>query len=121
MGLVLILSLLVSTAFESAVDRAFSLIRSKDWAGGASALDQALKEDPVLFSANNFSYLRGRVAENQQDWKRALEEFKKIGADNPLHVLAVWHSARASAQLRDDIGAEGFLNDLPKDFPPDLR
>jgi len=121
MGLALILSLLLSTAFESAIDRAFSLLRNNDWAGGASALDQALTEDPILFSANNFPYLRGRVAENQRDWKRALEEFKKIGADSPLHVLAAWHSARASAQLRDDMAAEAFLNDLPKDFPPDLR
>ena len=121
MGLALILSLLFTTVFDSAIDRAFSLIRTKDWAGGASALDQASMEDPARFSANNFPYLRGRVAENQRDWKRAVEEFKKIGADNPLHVLAAWHAARASVQLREDAAAEAFLTDVPRDFSPDLK
>ncbi len=122
MGLVSILSLLLlSTAFESTIDRAFTLLRNNQWAGGASALDQAYIEDPGLFSANNFHYLRGRVAENQRDWQGALEEFKKIGPGNPLHILAVWHAARASAQLHDDVAAEVFLSDLPRDFPGDLK
>jgi Tfp pilus assembly protein PilF len=121
MSLALILSLLLSTAFESAIDRAFTRLRNNDWAGGASSLDQAYGEDPELFAANNFPYLRGRIAENQRDWKRALEEFRKIGPGNPLHTLALWHAARASAQLGDDVAAEAFLNELPKDFPGDLK
>lgn len=121
MHLFLTLTLLVSTVFESTIDRAFTLAGNSEWVGAASALDQANAENPALFAANNFHYLRGRVAENQGDWNRAREEFKKIAAGNPLYGLATWHAARASAQLRDDAAAEEFLNILPRDFPTGLK
>ena len=69
------------TALEQ---QAFALTQHRQWTAAASALDEAYREDPASFSANNLHYLRGRVAENQDDWRRAEAEFEKIGAGNPL-------------------------------------
>src|SRR5687767_3447423 len=100
MNFVLLLApVLLWITFEATIDRAFTLIRNSEWSGAAAALDQAYAEDPVLFSANNFHYLRGRVAEHERDWNRARQEFTKVGSGNPLHELATWHAARASANL----------------------
>lgn len=114
-------SILLQTSFESTVDHAFTFIRNNNWVSASSALDEAYVEAPRLFAANNFHYLRGRVAENQRDWHRALEEFKQIAPENPLYKIAAWHAARASARLGNDGEAETFLNLLPRDFPPDLK
>src|SRR5207237_2535858 len=65
--------------------------------------------------------LRGRVAENQNDWQRAAEEFNKIVAENPLHPLAIWHAVRASVQLQDKASAAQLLSALPRDFPVELK
>ncbi|MBI4473650.1 MAG: transglycosylase SLT domain-containing protein [Acidobacteria bacterium] len=114
-------TILASTVFESNVDRAFTAIQNNEWMSAASALDEALAADPAVFGANNLHYLRGRVAENQRDWTRSREEFKKIDRGNPLHSLAAWHAALASAQLHDDAAAEEFLNLLPQHFPAALK
>jgi tetratricopeptide (TPR) repeat protein len=122
MSFVLALLLLsATTPFESSIDRAFTGIQNSEWPSAAAALDQALNEQPAIFAANNFHYLRGRVAEMQGDWQRAREEFKKIAADNPLYAAASWHAAWASAKLRDDRSiAESFAL-LPRNFPVDLK
>ena len=109
-----------SSLFESSIDQAFISLQNKDWPAAAAALDQASGEDGPAFEANNFHYLRGRIAEFQNDWARAREEFRKISAGNPLYPLAVWHSLQASARMHDDASAEQLLASLPKDFPPDL-
>jgi soluble lytic murein transglycosylase-like protein len=119
-----VLSLLLAfaaTPFESIIDRAFTSIQNNDWPGAAAALDQAYAENAVTFDANNFHYLRGRIAESQNDWRRAREEFKKIAGDNPLCALAAWHAARASAKLHDDVAAEQSMALLPRDFPAELK
>jgi len=122
MSFVLVLwPVLVSMVFESTIDRAVMLARNSDWAGAASALDEAYIEDPTSFAANNLHYLRGRVSESQRDWAHALEEFQKIGPENPLYAQAVWHAARISVQLHDDDAAEKFLALLPRDFSSDLK
>src|SRR5215471_21653042 len=103
MSLVLALLLaFTATPFESTIERAFASLQDNDWPGAASALDQAYTSDPAMFEANNFHYLRGRAAENQNDWNRARQEFQKIRPDNPLHTLASWHAAKASIRLHDD-------------------
>src|SRR5213593_4714561 len=112
---------LLSTAFESSIDRAFTAANMNDWQDAASALDEAFTQDPQTFDANNLHYLRGRIAENQTEWLRAREEFNKIGADNPLHSLAVWHALRASVQLHDEASAAQFLGALPREFPAELK
>jgi soluble lytic murein transglycosylase-like protein/lipopolysaccharide biosynthesis regulator YciM len=112
---------LFSTVFESSIDRAFTANQNSDWTAAASALDQALNDDAQMFQANNFHYLRGRIAENQNDWARAREEFNRIGPQNPLRPLALWHSSRASIRLHDEAAAEQLLADLPKTFPADLK
>ena len=109
-----------SSLFESSIDQAFISVQNKDWSAAAAALDRAASEDTPAFEANNFHYLRGRIAEFQNDWARAREEFRKISAGNPLYPLAVWHSLQASARMHDDASAEQLLASLPKDFPPDL-
>src|SRR5215510_16353377 len=102
-------SILLQTSFETTVDHASTLIRNNDPAAAAAVLDQAQSEFPDIFVANNLHYLRGRIAEDQRDWKRAVEEFRQIGADNPLYTLAVWHAAKASARLGNDADEEAFL------------
>src|SRR5262245_20020375 len=103
-----------ATPFESTTDRAFAAAHNNDWSTAATALDQAASEDPTIFDANNFHYLRGRVAENQGDFRRALEEFKQIGSSNPLFAAASWHAARAAAKLHDDAAVMELLALLPR-------
>src|SRR3989442_2418144 len=117
-GLVFVL---FASLFKSSSDQAFIAAQNKDWLAAASALDQAVSQDPQTFEANNFHYLRGRVAEIQNDWVRAREEFGKAGPGNPLHSLAMWHGLRASVRLHDDASAERLLAGLPRDFPADLK
>jgi soluble lytic murein transglycosylase-like protein/TolA-binding protein len=112
---------LFSTLFESSIDRAFLATHNNDWTSAASALDEAFSQDPQTFDANNFHYLRGRVAENQNDWVQAREEFNKISPENPLRPLAVWHALRASARLGDQASAEQLFALLPREFPSELK
>ncbi len=95
--------------------------QNNDSFSAASALDQAYAADAAIFAANNFHYLRGRVAESQNDWARARDEFKKAGSGNPLGPLAAWHAAQASVKLHDDRAAEEFLDLLPRDFPAEMK
>ncbi len=112
---------LFSTVFESSIDRAFTAAKMNDWPGAAAALDEAFTQDPQTFDANNLHYLRGRIAENQNEWLRAREEFNKIPADNPLYSLAVWHALRASVQIHDEASAAQLLGALPREFPAELK
>jgi tetratricopeptide (TPR) repeat protein len=116
-----LLLVLATTPFESTIDRAFTQIQNNDWAGAASALDQAASEQPDLFAANNFHYLRGRVAENQGDWRRAREEFAQAVQNNPLATVALWHSARASSKLHDDAATLELIAQLPRNFPSEMK
>ncbi len=116
-----LLFVLYSTLFESSIDRVFVAAQAKDWPAAAAALDQAFNEDAQTFDANNLHYLRGRVAENQNDWVRAREEFNKVGEGNPLHSLAVWHALRNSGSLKDEQAMEQLLGILPRDFPAELK
>lgn len=50
---------LATTSFESTIDRTFSSIQNSEWPTAAAALDQGYADDPALFAANNFHYLRG--------------------------------------------------------------
>src|SRR5262249_46562609 len=111
-----LLFVLNTTSFESSIDQAFAGIQSNDWTTAATALDQAFVDQPALFEANNFHYLRGRIAESQGDWARAREEFKQIQNNNPLYAAASWHAARASARLHDDAATTQFLSLLPRNF-----
>jgi soluble lytic murein transglycosylase-like protein len=113
--------LLQTSSFESIVDRAFVHIRNNDWAAAASQLDVAKDTDSSLFAANNFHFLRGRIAENQRDWQRALEEFKQIQSYNPLYTISAWHAARAAARLGNESETEDFFAVLPRAFPNDLK
>jgi soluble lytic murein transglycosylase-like protein len=115
------LAVVLLTLFESSIDQAFIAVQNKDWPAAASALDQAASQDSRAFEANNFHYLRGRMAEIQNDWGRAREEFLKATTENPLHALAAWHALRASIRLHDDASAEQLLVSLPRDFPPELK
>ena len=78
-------------------------------------------ENPAAFQANNLHYLRGRIAEEQQDWARALDDFTKVDPSSPLRALAAWHGAAAAIKLGAEPAAQQFVDELPADFPPDLR
>jgi len=62
---------LLAAQFESSIDRAFIATQNNDWMTAASVLDEAFSQDPHTFEANNFHYLRGRIAESQGDWMRS--------------------------------------------------
>ncbi len=117
----MVVALTMSGLFPSTIERALTLARNHEWAGAAAALDQAAAEDPALFAANNFHYLRGRLAENQYDWTRARQEFQAIPPGNPLGVLAVWHTAIAAARAQDDAATGLLYAQLPADFPADFK
>ena len=116
-----VLLTLVETPFGSSVDSALSFAQNRSWTDAAVALDRAWMEDQAGFEANNLHYLRGRIAEEEQDWGRALEEFTRIDPANPLRPLAVWHGAGASIKLGLSSRAEQLIGELPADFPTDLR
>ena len=116
-----LLTFLLFGLFESNLENAFTLARNGDWSRAASALDQAAIDDPEMFDLNNLSYLRGRVAENQQEWGRARSEFARIAADSPLSPLATWHGAKSAMRLGDLAGTMALLEKLPRDFPAEMR
>jgi soluble lytic murein transglycosylase len=116
-----LLLVLATTPFQSKIDQAFAAIQNNDWTAAASALDEASAEQPAMFAANNFHYLRGRIAESQGDWRRATQEFKQLQENNPLYSVAMWRSARASAKLHDDAATITSLSLLPRNFPHDLK
>jgi soluble lytic murein transglycosylase len=110
-----------ATPFASTIDEAFTFAQNGQWTSAASALDRAYAEDPSSFEANNLHYWRGRVAENEKDWTRALAEFEKVASGNPLRALAAWHAALASIQLRQPARASELAVEFPSDFPADMK
>jgi soluble lytic murein transglycosylase len=112
---------LLVTLFTPAVEEAFDYVKRREWQQAAEALDRAYAEDPAAFGANSLHYLRGRVAAAQNDWQRALDEFALVGGINPLRPLAAWHGARAALALGDFERARLLIEELPKDFPADLK
>src|SRR6185369_8594980 len=118
---VTLLFLWAATPLETSIDRVYTAIQNNDWRAAATSLDEASAQDPAMFEANNFHYLRGRVAENEGQWQRAREEFKQILPNNPLYPQALWHAARASTQLRDEAAATELLSQLPRNFPAELK
>src|SRR5262245_30198369 len=120
-ALLIVLPLLTQSTFNSNVEAAIGFAESGDWARTAAALDQSALENPALFDANNLMYLRGRAAESQNDWQRALKEFDRIDSANSLRPLAAFHSANAAIKLGDFERAAALIAEVPADFPPDMK
>src|SRR5678816_432260 len=117
----LLMLMLAETPFGSSVDRALNSAQNRDWQDAMTALDKAWTDDPAAFEANNLYYLRGKVATEQQDWGRALEDFTRIDPKNPLRPFALWHGAEAALKLGAGVSAERFIDELPADFPQDIK
>ena len=117
----LLMLMLAETPFGSSVDRALNSAQNRDWQDAMTALDKAWTDDPSAFEANNLYYLRGKVATEQQDWGRALEDFTRIDPKNPLRPFALWHGAEAALKLGAGVTAERFIDELPSDFPQDIK
>jgi soluble lytic murein transglycosylase-like protein/TolA-binding protein len=113
--------MLVESPFGSSVDLAFNSAQSRDWQAAMTALDKAWTDDPAAFEANNLYYLRARIAAEQGDWGRALEDFTRIDPRNPLRTFALWHGAEAALKLGAGVTAERFIDELPSDFPQDIK
>lgn len=113
--------MLVEIPFGSSVDRAVNSAQTRNWQDAMIALDQAWSDDPAAFEANNLYYLRGRVALEQRDWARALDDFARVDTQNPLRPLAAWHGAEAAINLGTAVVAGAFVDELPSDFPAELR
>lgn len=108
------------TAFDSTVDRALVSARNHQWNTAMAELDRAHLDHPLAFETNNFYYLRGRIAAQQNDWARALDDFTRIGKTNALRPMAIWHAADAAIQLGAAQTAEQMIDELPSDFPSGL-
>jgi soluble lytic murein transglycosylase-like protein len=119
-ALVLLITVL-ETPFESSVAQALERAEQRDWKGAMTLLDRAAIEEPAVFEANNLHYLRGRIAAEQKDWARASDEFDRVGLKNPLRPLATWHSINAAMRLGAIQRASQLIDDLPQDFPSELR
>src|SRR5262245_58950592 len=116
-----VLFTLAETPFGSSVDRALNSVQTRNWNDAITALDQAWMGDTAVFEANNIYYLRGRLLDEQQEWTLALYDFTRINGSNPLRSLAVWHAARVALKLNLTERAEQLIDELPSDFPADLR
>ena len=122
MGLTFTLSLLLLPAsFLSSLEEAWTHYESRELVSALDALDRAYAADPDLFSANNLDYLRGRIVELQNDWNASDSKFSKIGPQNPLYPMALWHRARALIELGNEEVAHELLAMLPRDFPNSLK
>jgi soluble lytic murein transglycosylase-like protein/outer membrane protein assembly factor BamD (BamD/ComL family) len=119
--LVSFMPLFGGATFSSELERAFELVRAGNSAAAAAALDMAAEASPELFEANNLHYLRGRLAEDQEDWEGARKHFDAIAANNPLRPLAAWRAAMAAARLGQQPAVATFMTELPANFPADLK
>jgi len=78
-------------------------------------------QDPQTFDANNFHYLRGRIAENQKRLGTRTRRIRQGGSGKSAALARGMARSRASARLRDQASTERFFGALPKDFPPELK
>ncbi|HEX5000141.1 MAG TPA: transglycosylase SLT domain-containing protein [Terriglobia bacterium] len=108
-------------AFWSEIDRAFESVRAGDADAAASALDRAAADNPELFAANNLHYLRGRLAEDRNEWDEARKQFAAVSRDNPLRPLAAWREARLAARAGDNAAVRELMAELPPNFPSGLK
>ncbi len=116
-----LLTFLLFATFQTNLDSVFAFVRSHDWTNAATTLDQTVQEDPALFELNSLPYLRGRVAETQQDWQRSKLEFGRVSPGHPLRPLAAWHAAWAAVQLGQVDDAKALIAELPPDFSQDMK
>jgi soluble lytic murein transglycosylase-like protein/Flp pilus assembly protein TadD len=113
--------LLITTLFSPTVERAFDSLERGDYQLAAMLLDESAAIEPEYFERNNMPFLRGRVAELQEDWARAEQEFSRIESRSVLHPLSLWHRARVALEEGRNDDAIGFLDRLPSNFPARRR
>lgn len=117
-----LLTLVIAVTLQTAtIERAFEYFERGEYAVSAELLDEALRIDPTEYGLNNLHYLRGRIAEAQEDWDRADSEFASISSGSVLDDLALWHRVRAALRDRRTDDALQLLGRLPSDFPATLR
>ena len=117
-GLTLLLAVTLSSA---TIERAFDYFESGDYRLSARLLDEAASVDPDEYDLNNLHYLRGRIAEAEEDWSRADSEFGKIRSTSVLYDLAVWHRAASAMSAGRSNAALELVERLPSNFPEALR
>ncbi len=113
--------LIAFTIPTETVERAFDFFERGDYETSAELLDQAAAIDPEEFALNNLHYLRGRIAQEQGDWRRAETEFANVSAGSVLHSLSVWHRGAVALGDGRTNDAIRFLDSLGPGFPDTLR
>jgi soluble lytic murein transglycosylase len=121
MSTALIPLLIASSLFTTTIESALASFESKDFATAAALLDESAAVEPGLFRINNLHYVRGRVAEHQQDWERARQEFRQIAESSLLFGLSLWHRILGAVRTGDMDDAGMLLDRLPSNFPANLR
>ena len=119
-GLVLTAAFLAASPLLTNVDEALVEFDHGNYIRAASLLDEFARVEPEQYRSNNLHYLRGRIAEEQRDWRRAEREFNLVGGGSVLYDLAVWHLARVALLDGRPGDAETALGWLPSGFSPDL-
>jgi tetratricopeptide (TPR) repeat protein len=120
-GLTLLMALLSLPLPSANVDEALDEFEDGNYLRAAILLDDFARTEPDQYHSNNLHYLRGRIAETQQDWQKAEREFNQVGAESVLYDLAVWHLAKVALLDGRPADARQVLRWLPSDFPPQLK
>ena len=77
-----VLLMLAETPFDSSGGSRVSFCcKTMNGTTAMAELDRADLDDPLAFEANNLYYLRGRIAAEQNDWARALDDFTQNRPD----------------------------------------
>ena len=101
-------------------DEAFALIRSGDFAGAATALNNFRSRYPASGYGDSVRFWLGNALYGKREYKEAVTMFRTFIANAPEHsrvpeaLLAV---ANTQAEMKDSKGARATLADLLKRFP----
>ena len=101
-------------------DEAFALIRSGDFAGAATALNNFRVRYPASGYGDSVRFWLGNAHYGKREYKEAVTMFRTFIANAPDHsrvpeaLLAI---ANTQAEMKDSKGARATLADLLKRFP----
>jgi tol-pal system protein YbgF len=101
-------------------DEAFALIRSGDFAGAASALNNFRVRYPGSGYADSTRFWLGNALYGKREYKEAVTIFRTFIANAPEHARvpeALLAIANTQAEMKDTKGARVTLADLLKRFP----
>lgn len=101
-------------------DEAFAFIRSGDFAGAATALNNFSRRYPASGYLDSVRFWAGNALYGKRDYKEAITMFRTFMANAPEHARvpeALLAVANCQAEMKDSKGARVTLADLLKRYP----